>query len=425
MTFEIALVLAILAVAIILFITEIIAMDVVALLVLGALALTDLITPAEALSGFSNPAVVTVWAMFILSAGLTVTGVANVIGRQVLRLAGHSEARMITIIMLTAGVLSAFMNNIGVAALMLPVVMDMARRTEHAPSKLLMPLAYGCLLGGLTTLIGTPPNLLVSEALRDRGLTPFNLFDFTPLGGCVMLGGIFFVALLGRHLLPVRDTTKESSNRNQRSLREQYALHERTFVMRLPSDSVLLNKTLAQTRLGSALGLTVYAVIRNNKTQLAPDPQTKLKAGDRLLVGGRLDKLFELRNWRQLKIEKEEFSLRTIISDEIELAEVRLSPDSSLVGRALFQTDFRQKFGLNILAIRSNSTIKRTNLPGLMLHPGDRLLVQGKSSRFEELNETGDFDECRPVSKNRSHQRLSITGANFCSNRPPGVGVSG
>jgi di/tricarboxylate transporter len=398
LTVEIGLVLAILMVAIILFVTEIIAMDVVAMLVLGTLALTGLVTPAGALSGFSNPAVVTVWAMFILSAGLTVTGIANIIGHHVLRFAGRSEARVITIIMLAAGVLSAFMNNIGVAALMLPVVMDMARRTGHPPSKLLMPLAYGSLLGGLTTLVGTPPNLLVSEALRNHGLTPFNLFDFTPIGVCVMLGGIAFVAVMGRHLLPVRDTTRVSSDRNQRSLREQYALHERTFLMRLPSNSVLVDRTLGDTRLGSALGLTVYAVIRKEKTQLAPNSHTILKADDRLLVGGRLDKLHELRNWRELKIEKGEFSLKSLISDEINLAEVRLSADSSLAGRALFQTDFRQKYGLNVLAIRSNATIVRTNLPGSMLHSGDRLLVQGKSSRVEALNETGDFDEYRPVS---------------------------
>ena len=398
MTFEIALVFTILFVAVILFITEIVAMDVVALLVIGALAMTGLVTPAGALSGFSNSAVVTIWAMFILSAGLTVTGVANVIGRHVLRLAGRGEIRMITVIMLTAGVLSAFMNNIGVAALMLPVVMDMARRTGRSPSKLLMPLAYGSLLGGLTTLIGTPPNLLVSGALRDHGLTPFNLFDFTPIGGCVMLGGIVFVAVLGRYLLPECDTTKASSNRDQRSLREQYALHERTFTMRLSSNSALMGKTLVETRLGSVLGLTVYAITRSQKTQLAPDPHTILKADDRLLVGGRLEKLYELRNWRELKIEKEEFSTQNLISDKIELTEVRISADSSLAGRALFQTDFRRKYGLNVLAIRSNTTIRRTNLPGIMLHPGDILLVQGKQPQIQSLNATNDFDEYRPVS---------------------------
>jgi di/tricarboxylate transporter len=176
-TTQIALVLGILLAALVLLVTERVRMDVVALLVLGTLAVTGLVTPTEALAGFSNPAVITVWAMFILSAALARTGVAEQIGRRVLRLAGSGEARIVFVIMVTSGFLSAFMNNIGVAALMLPVVMEIARRTGRPPSRLLMPLAYGCLLGGLTTLIGTPPNLLAAEALRERGLTPFEMFD--------------------------------------------------------------------------------------------------------------------------------------------------------------------------------------------------------------------------------------------------------
>jgi di/tricarboxylate transporter len=141
-----------------------------------------LVSPAQALAGFSNAAVVTVWAMFIISGGLSVTGIANILGRQVLRMAGTGEARLIAVIMTTAGVLSAFMNNVGVAAMMLPVVVDIARRTKRPASRLLMPLALGSLLGGLTTLIGTPPNLLVSDALTEYGLEPFQLLDFTPVG---------------------------------------------------------------------------------------------------------------------------------------------------------------------------------------------------------------------------------------------------
>ncbi len=157
MTFEIALVLGILAAAILLFVTELVRVDVVALMVLVTLALTGLITPNQAVSGFSNPAVITVWAVFILSGGLSRTGVAGILGRQVLRLSGNSEARLVVVIMLTAALLSGFMNNVGVAALLLPVVMDIARRTGRAPSKLLMPLAFSSLLGGLTTQIGTRP----------------------------------------------------------------------------------------------------------------------------------------------------------------------------------------------------------------------------------------------------------------------------
>jgi len=197
MTFEIALVLGILVISLILFISEVIPMDVVALLVLGSLAVTGLVDSNQAFAGFSNSAVITVWAMFILSEGLTRTGIADIIGRQVMRAGGTREITLIFVIMITGAVLSAFMNNIGVAALMLPVVVDVARRTGIAASRLLMPLAYSTLLGGLMTLIGTPPNLLISESMVLGGYEPFALFDFTPLGGVVMVVGVLFVVIGG------------------------------------------------------------------------------------------------------------------------------------------------------------------------------------------------------------------------------------
>ena len=134
-------------------------MDLIALLVMGSLVLTGLVTPPEAVAGFSNAAVIAVWAMFILSDGLTRTGIANIIGNSILKVAGTQEISVIIIVMLVASFFSAFMNNIGVAALMLPVVIDIARRTNVPVSRLLIPLAYGCLLGGLTTLVGNTPNL--------------------------------------------------------------------------------------------------------------------------------------------------------------------------------------------------------------------------------------------------------------------------
>ena len=228
MTFEIALVLGILAISLVLFISEVIRMDLVALLVLGALAVTGLVDSTQAFAGFSNSAVITVWAMFILSEGLTRTGIADIIGRQVMRIGGKREVPMILVIMITGAVLSAFMNNIGVAALMLPVVVGVARRTRIPASRLLMPLAYSTLLGGLMTLIGTPPNLLIAESMAQNGIAPFELFDFTPLGGAVMLIGVVFVALVGRFLLP---TTRGERGKHvsQRSLRSRYKLQERTF----------------------------------------------------------------------------------------------------------------------------------------------------------------------------------------------------
>src|SRR5690606_36764563 len=199
-------------------------MDVIALLVLSSLVVPGLITPPEAVAGFSNGAVIATWAMFILSNGMTRAGISNMIGYTVLRLAGRQEVRMIVVIMLTAGTLSFVMNNIGVAALMRPVVVDDARRTRIPASRMLIPLTYGTLLGGLTTLVGTPANLLVHEALLTAGFRDFGVFDFVTLGGSLVIVGVLFVALVGRHLLPRLKLEDETQRRSQRNLLMQYGL---------------------------------------------------------------------------------------------------------------------------------------------------------------------------------------------------------
>ena len=399
MTYHIAIVLAVLTVAIVLFVTERLRMDVVAMLVLGCLALTGLVTPADALSGFSNPAVITVWAVFILSGGLTKTGVAGIIGHHVLRLAGAGEARLVVVIMLTAGVLSAFMNNVGVAALLLPVVMDIARRTRRPPSKLLMPLAFGALMGGMNTLIGTPPNILISDAMRDYGLRPFQMFDFAPVGVVILLVGVAFMALVGRHLLPRRDIARQLSTPDRVDLGEFYALGERLFVIHLPADSGLGGNTLADSRLGAALGLNVIAVIRGGETRLAPEPGTTFQPGDRLLVQGRLDMLDEMRGRLHFVAEDDSPDAERLVSSEIRVAEVRLSPGSSLVGQTLGQIGFRRRYGVNVLAIRRDGVPRRTNVGGLPLQPQDTLLIQGPRAEIEEFQDAADFDFLRHASE--------------------------
>jgi di/tricarboxylate transporter len=384
MTPQITLVLSILVGAIILFVTELIRVDLVALMVLVSLALTGLVTPTEALSGYANPAVVTVWAVLILSAGLARTGVAGLIGRPLLRLAGGSEARLIALIMIVVGVLSGFMNDIGVAALMLPVVVDIARRTGRPPSRLLMPLAFASLLGGLTTLIGTPPNILVSEALRQYGLEPFHMFDYTPTGIVVMLAGITFMVLVGRHLLPKRDIKKLQEN-NQTDAGELFGLHERMFVIRLPDDSLLAGKTLAQTRLSPALGLNVLAILRPDKNLLAPEPATILRSGDRMLVEGRVERLNELRGRRMLVEEDDQPVVEQLLTTGIDLAEVKLSSKVSLTGQTLEEIDFRRRFGVIVMAIRRGGGVLRTNLEKLPLQRDDVLLVQGTREQLDNI----------------------------------------
>jgi di/tricarboxylate transporter len=394
LTLEIGLVLAILGISLILFISEKIRMDVIALMVLGALAVTGLVSPTQAVAGFSNSAVITVWAMFVLSDGLTRTGIADIIGRNVLRIAGRSEIRMVVVIVLTAGVLSAFMNNIGVAALMLPVVIDIARRTRLAPGRLLMPLAYGSLLGGLTTLIGTPPNLLISAALDEAGYGPFQLFDFTPIGSIVLVIGTVFIAIIGRRLLPATKPDRETQRRSQRNLRTQYGLQAQAFEMVVPSDSILVGKSLGQSRIGSAAGLIVLALERRGRTESLPSRQAILEGGDKLLVQGRLDRFREFQRWSELVIEREAPVLKSLMSEQVDLVEVTVPDDSALVSELLHHAEFRRRYNANVLAIRRGELVRRINLAYVPLRAGDTMLLQATPDTVSELERAPEFTNC-------------------------------
>ncbi len=390
MTFEIALVLGILAISLVLFISEVVRMDLVALLVLGALAVTGLVDSSQAFAGFSNSAVITVWAMFILSEGLTRTGIADIIGRQVMRIGGKREVPMILVIMVTGAVLSAFMNNIGVAALMLPVVVGVARRTRIPASRLLMPLAYSTLLGGLMTLIGTPPNLLISESMALNGLRPFELFDFTPLGGAVMLIGVLFVALAGRFLLP---TTRGERDKHvsQRSLRARYKLQERTFMLRVPRDSILVGKSLADSRIGASTGLIILSLHRGGRSDTLPSRQTIIQGGDGILVQGRLDQFRELRRWSDLVIEREAPVLKSMVASKVVYASVTLAEGSPVVSELVRHAAFRSRFDVAVVGILRRDGYRLTNLAYVPLRANDKVMVQGEIEAIEQLDKFPDF----------------------------------
>jgi len=400
MTYDIALVLGILVVSLILFISEVIRMDLVALLVLGTLAVTGLVDSNQAFAGFSNSAVITVWAMFILSEGLTRTGIADIIGRQVMRIAGRREFAMILVIMITGAVLSAFMNNIGVAALMLPVVVEVSRRTRIPASRLLMPLAYSTLLGGLTTLIGTPPNLLISESLVLGGYAPFKLFDFTPMGGTVMVIGVLFVALFGRFLLP-KKRAEHGKHVSQRSLRARYKLHERTFMLRVPTSSILVGKTLAESRIGTSTGLIILAVVRQGRSKPLPGRQTVLRGGDGILVQGRVDQFRELRRWSDLVIEREAPVLKSMVAEKIAYAEITIGDTSPLVSELIRDANFRKRFNVAVVGVKRKNQYRLTNLAYVPLRKGERVLVHGETDAVAALEKFSDFSEVEILSPER------------------------
>lgn len=403
--------LALLGAAITLFISGRLRADLVALLILVTLAVTGIITPQEAFSGFSRSAVITILAIFILTGGLYRTGATRMLGRSLLRLAGgRTGRRLVVIIMLAGATLSLLMNNVAAAAVLLPAVMGISRQTRTPPSKLLIPLAYATLLGGMATLL-TTVNILVSTGLRDQGLAPFGLFDFAPVGVPIALAGILYMAALGLNLLPERSTREHLARlrRMRTDLAELYGLRENLFEVRVRPDSPLSGRRLAESGLGERLKLNVVAVIRDGSRQLAPSPNMVLQPDDTLLVAGPSGVVGELTR-HGLILAKEPGSEEELTSDEVVLTEVALSPHAEVIGKTLKEIRFREKFDLSVLAIWREGQPLRVGLSDIPLHFGDALLVQGRRERLEVLRtdpdflvlEEGDMEGIRPGKALRS-----------------------
>lgn len=394
MTLDIALTFGILLIAIIFFISELLRPDLVALMVLVLLVVFGLVAPEEALTGFSNPAVVAIWAMFILSSGLARTGVAAFLGTQVIRMAGETEKRLITVLMTSAAILSAFMNNIGVAAMFLPVTIDIARRTRRAVSRLLLPMVYGSLLGGMLLLFGTSSNLVISGILQNTGLPPLGIFDFTPIGIVILLVVVLYTNLLGHRLLPRRKTPQPVSPTQlppAQDLHSLYGLEERLAILVIPEDSLLVGKTLAESRVSRALGLNVLSIERKNKQRQAPEANLVLEGGDRLLAIGSLDQIEKIISSPMFLIKSEGPTINRLFTENIGLAEIQITENSDFVGKTLVNAGFRQKYGVNVLANRRKDMIRRTNLQNMELEAGDTLLIEGLLEKLNALSDQPGF----------------------------------
>jgi di/tricarboxylate transporter len=389
LTIDNFLVLGILAIAVVLFVSEKLRVDVVAMIVLVALVVTGLVTVEEAFSGFASPAVITVWAVFIVSGGLTRSGVADLIARRVVRLAGHNQLRLTVLIMVTVGIMSAFMNNIGAVAILLPAVMSVARETDIPPSKLLIPLAWASLLGGNMTMIGTPPNILASSILESYGdIEPFSFFDFTPMGVVVLTAGILYMVFVGRRLLPRRTVGGD--------LADSYPVQEYLTEARVADDSPLIGKTVREADLESRHGLNVIHIhlcCQEGETVSAMT-EHRLEPGDELHLQATADAILAADQTLGLAPVPDRAIQPWGPEPErsaFELAEVVLAPSSSLRGKTLRQVDFRSRFGLAVLAIRHEGRTLFARLGDISLDFGDSLLLQGSVNKINLLRRERDF----------------------------------
>ncbi|MDY7039362.1 MAG: SLC13 family permease [Chloroflexota bacterium] len=386
MTFQIALTLTILVVAIALFAYERIPTDVVSLLVMLILVLTNLLSPEEAFVSFANPVVITIASVFVVSAALFQTGVATRLGRGIVRLAGDSEPLLITALMVSAAFLSGMMNNVAVTAVLMPAVVGLGLSSGRAPSRLLLPLAYAATVGGTLTLIGSPPNLIVSQALAAGGFPPFGLLDITPIGVLNVLATIIFMITLGRRLLP--DRPVEDKLRRARlpsQLLDLYRLPERVFTLFVPDSSSLVGQTLAESGLGRDYGLTILGIIHQSHCQMAPPATSRIKADDRLLTQGgvrRVQRAAEAKGlgWSESAVDEME-----LLAGDVGVAEVTLTPRSFLAGQTLRDLHFREQFGLTVLALwREGEPVER-RISDEPLRQGDAFLVQGPWSKIRLL----------------------------------------
>ncbi len=379
-------ILGLITLALVLFAMEVVRPDIVALGVTLILLLTGTVTIEDGFSGFSNPAVITVIAMFILSEGIVKTGITDKIASYLIRIGGNNPIILTVLVMLTVGVMSAFMNNIGATAVLLTAVFAISQKTNYPASKLLIPLSFGSLLGGLTTLIGTPPNLLVSMAMEDAGFAGFKMFDFFPTGSVILLVAIIYMAFIGRKLIAKRKMSGDYMN--------QYQLTDYLTEIFIKPGSTLAGKTLQQSNLTKEFEITVLRIHRmenDSERVILPRHDTLLKENDRLLVEGNITRLMQFKDNDRFEISAErKFDDASLKGDNVVIAEVAIAPNANIIGQSIKRVDVRRRFGVLAMALRRQEQVfaKYTNVP---LDTGDVLLVQGTQEAMVRLAENPNF----------------------------------
>lgn len=418
MSLEMGIVLAVLLAAVLLFITGLIRVDIVALGVAVALAVSGVLTAAEAFSGFSNPAVLTVAALFVVGGAVLQTGLAGIIGRRILAVAGTDERRLTLVLMSAVALLSSFMSTTGTVAVLLPAILVVARSANIPPSRLLIPLSFGAMLGGSSTLIATPPNLIVSDLLQSEGMAPFSFFSFTPMALVLTILGIAYMLLVGRRVLPTTVARHEGQRiETPEELLSRYRLPENMFRLRVRRGSPLVGETIGGAGFGERYRVTVLDVLRRveprPRFRLGGEPtarrldeldrpgherrsvetaaDTLLEVDDVLLVRGEGNDVGHLAASWNLGVQKATAAdEEALIDEEAGVAELILPSRSGLVGRSLIELRFGQQYGLTVLDVQRPGEPRGTARPDFKqrkLQFGDTLLVQGPWKSIIALKE--------------------------------------
>ena len=385
----------------ILFVSGKVRSDLVAICALLALLLFQIITPAQGLSGFSNSTVIMMVGLFIVGGGIFQTGLAKMIGSKVMSLSGKSETRMFLLVMLVTGSIGAFVSNTGTVALMLPIIVSMAASAGTSPRRLLMPLAFASSMGGMMTLIGTPPNLIVSDTLKVSGYEPLSFFSFLPVGLIVLAVGILYLLPATKMLTPKEKVDKKKSGKSLKELVREYGISSTLFRVHIKDEnSDAIGKTIVELDVYRNYGLNVLEVrrssgqnrfVRTVSQQLA-SPDMVLGHGDVLYLSGDPEHVSRFASdytLRMLDIHTDEIegssSHPSMDFFDIGVAEILIMPTSSMIGRRIADAGFRSKFSVNVLGIRRKNEYILQDLGGVKMMDGDVLLVQGAWSDIARM----------------------------------------
>ncbi|HRJ75001.1 MAG TPA: SLC13 family permease [Anaerolineales bacterium] len=388
MTIEQLIIFGTLLLTLILFITGRWRYDVVALLSLVIVTLTGLVEAEQAFSGFSNPAVITVAAVLVISRGLQNSGIVEIIGGWLSNLKGGISTQVFALSGFVA-LLSAFMNNVGALALLLPVVVKISQTKKIPASYLFMPVAFASLLGGMTTLIGTPPNIIASSFRVSAGLPAYNMFDFSPVGVGVTLVGLIFISLIGWRFIPVR-----KGNTADEKL---FDIDNYITEISVPEKSSVNGKRLYEVSEFSKAEVLVVGLIRGNERRMEPSAHTKLQSGDVLIVSADAENIKKIIESLGLEmVAEKEIHAKNLDSDDVTLVEGVVMPNSIMVGNTARTLNLRGSYGVNLLAISRQGKLLRTSLDKIRFQNGDVLLLQ---SHIETLKEVVERLGCLPLAQ--------------------------
>ena len=392
----------ILIIAAILFVNGKIRSDIVALCALASLLIFHILTPEEALSGFSNSVVIMMVGLFVVGGAIFQTGLAKMISSRLLKLAGKSERRLLLLVILVTAAIGAFVSNTGTVALMLPIVVSLAASAGTSPGRLLMPLAFASSMGGMMTLIGTPPNLVIQEALISGGYGELSFFSFLPVGLVCLAVGILVLMPLSKLFLSNKEKKKaKRTGKTMQELIKEYGISSNLFRVQVNDTSTLLGKTVMELDVRREYSLNILEIRRGDSskhrflktiTQRMASQDTALSAGDMLYVMGDFDNVSRFADDYSLAIidghttEEADGVSGSLDFYDIGIAEILIMPNSRLSNRTVKEIDFRNKFNVNVLGIRRKNEYLLQDLGNTQVHGGDVMLVQGTWANIERIS---------------------------------------